>query len=221
MFDGCTPQTARGETRRSARGEAPITCKWGLALRLHRLDVVRCERLAFSISHLEFWLPSPRRVADTSQVAEGSPEERLLLPHLSLLLRQRNLRPPHAPPQPSAANNVWEPDRRCSGSTFRGGDTARLYTTMGLGNWARNEWSDAKEAAREIWQFVRTHNWKQSARSSLQRKYWSQFSGRLAINPDEPILTRGSACSLVGRRHHLRRRRRPSRHLPRPDCRKV
>ncbi|GAA5964087.1 hypothetical protein JCM8115_005335 [Rhodotorula mucilaginosa] len=43
---------------------------------------------------------------------------------------------------------------------------------MGLGNWARNEWSDAKEAAREIWQFVRTHNWKQSARSSLQRKYW-------------------------------------------------
>lgn len=136
-------------------------------------------------------------------------------------LRQRNLRPPHAPPQPSAANNVWEPDRRCSGSSFEGGDTARLYTTMGLGNWARNEWSDAKEAAREIWQFVRTHNWKQSARSSLQRKYWSQFSGRLAINPDEPILTRGSACSLVGRRHHLRRRRRPSRHLPRPDCRKV
>ena len=46
---------------------------------------------------------------------------------------------------------------------------------MGLGNWARNEWSDAKEAAREIWQFVRTHNWKQSARSSLKRKYWSQF----------------------------------------------
>ncbi|GAA5987927.1 hypothetical protein JCM10908_007273 [Rhodotorula pacifica] len=43
---------------------------------------------------------------------------------------------------------------------------------MGLGNWARREWTDAKEAAREIWHFTRTHDWKRSARSSFKRKYW-------------------------------------------------
>lgn len=43
---------------------------------------------------------------------------------------------------------------------------------MGLGNWARQEWADAKEAAREIWRFVRTHDWKKTARSSVRRKYW-------------------------------------------------
>ncbi|GAA5863959.1 hypothetical protein JCM3774_004433 [Rhodotorula dairenensis] len=43
---------------------------------------------------------------------------------------------------------------------------------MGVANWARREWTDAKEAAREIWHFVRTHNWKRSARASLKRKYW-------------------------------------------------
>ncbi|GAA5953017.1 hypothetical protein JCM3765_003033 [Sporobolomyces pararoseus] len=43
---------------------------------------------------------------------------------------------------------------------------------MGLGNWFRNEWWEAKEAGREIKQFVKTHDWKKSARNSLRRKYW-------------------------------------------------
>ncbi|GAA5873016.1 hypothetical protein JCM16303_006915 [Sporobolomyces ruberrimus] len=43
---------------------------------------------------------------------------------------------------------------------------------MGLGNWFRNEWWEAKEAAKEIKHFVKTHNWKKSARNSVRRKYW-------------------------------------------------
>ncbi|BGP08837.1 hypothetical protein JCM10049v2_004688 [Rhodotorula toruloides] len=43
---------------------------------------------------------------------------------------------------------------------------------MGLGNWAREEWAEAKEAGSEIVRFVRTHNWKQTARNSVKRKYW-------------------------------------------------
>ncbi|GAA5971024.1 hypothetical protein JCM11641_004114 [Rhodosporidiobolus odoratus] len=43
---------------------------------------------------------------------------------------------------------------------------------MGLGNWAKNEWHEAKDAGKEIWHFVRTHNWKTSAKNSFKRKYW-------------------------------------------------
>ncbi|GAA5900217.1 hypothetical protein JCM8208_002053 [Rhodotorula glutinis] len=43
---------------------------------------------------------------------------------------------------------------------------------MGLGSWARNEWTEAKEAGREIVTFLRHHNWKKSARESVRRKYW-------------------------------------------------
>ncbi|GAA5897928.1 VTT domain-containing protein [Sporobolomyces salmoneus] len=43
---------------------------------------------------------------------------------------------------------------------------------MGIGNWFRNEWWEAKEAAREIKHFVKTHNWKRSAKNSVRRKYW-------------------------------------------------
>ncbi|GAA5909017.1 hypothetical protein JCM5296_002111 [Sporobolomyces johnsonii] len=44
---------------------------------------------------------------------------------------------------------------------------------MGLATAARNEWSEAKEAAKEIWHFVRTHDWKKSAKKSFARKYWA------------------------------------------------
>mgnify|MGYP006886181844 CR=1 FL=1 len=47
--------------------------------------------------------------------------------------------------------------------------------TMGLKSWARNEWSEAKEAGREIVSFVRHHDWKKSARQSVKRKYWGAF----------------------------------------------
>ncbi|BGP40758.1 hypothetical protein JCM10449v2_004723 [Rhodotorula kratochvilovae] len=43
---------------------------------------------------------------------------------------------------------------------------------MGLRSWSRNEWSEAKEAAREIWRFLRTHNWRKSARASVRSEYW-------------------------------------------------
>ncbi|GAA6049735.1 hypothetical protein JCM3770_004433 [Rhodotorula araucariae] len=43
---------------------------------------------------------------------------------------------------------------------------------MGLRSWSRNEWIEAKEAAHEIWHFLRTHNWRKSARDSVRRKYW-------------------------------------------------
>ncbi|GAA6007362.1 hypothetical protein JCM11491_003104 [Sporobolomyces phaffii] len=43
---------------------------------------------------------------------------------------------------------------------------------MGLGTWLRNEWWEAREAAKEIKHFVKTHNWKKSARNSVRRKYW-------------------------------------------------
>lgn len=45
---------------------------------------------------------------------------------------------------------------------------------MGLGNWFRNEWYEAKEAGKEIKVFVKTHDWKKSARNSVKRKYWSK-----------------------------------------------
>ncbi|CEQ43223.1 SPOSA6832_05133 [Sporobolomyces salmonicolor] len=44
---------------------------------------------------------------------------------------------------------------------------------MGFASSARNEWSEAKEAAKEIWEFVRRNNWKQSAKKSFARKYWA------------------------------------------------
>ncbi|BGP16931.1 hypothetical protein JCM10213_007376 [Rhodosporidiobolus nylandii] len=43
---------------------------------------------------------------------------------------------------------------------------------MGLRSWARNEWHEAKDAGKEIWHFVRTHNWKKTAKNSFKRKYW-------------------------------------------------
>ncbi|KPV77609.1 uncharacterized protein RHOBADRAFT_51442 [Rhodotorula graminis WP1] len=43
---------------------------------------------------------------------------------------------------------------------------------MGLKFWARNEWTEAKEAGREIVTFLRDHNWKKSAREIVRRKYW-------------------------------------------------
>lgn len=36
----------------------------------------------------------------------------------------------------------------------------------------KNEGAEAKEAAKELWTFMRTHNWKKSARKSVARKYW-------------------------------------------------
>ncbi|ORY58007.1 snare associated Golgi protein-domain-containing protein [Leucosporidium creatinivorum] len=36
----------------------------------------------------------------------------------------------------------------------------------------KNEWYEAKEAGKELWHFTKTHDWKRSARQSVQRKYW-------------------------------------------------
>lgn len=43
---------------------------------------------------------------------------------------------------------------------------------MGLAQWCRNEWKEARDAGRELWHFTRTHDWKKSARNSVRRKYW-------------------------------------------------
>ncbi|GAA5891633.1 hypothetical protein JCM6882_006151 [Rhodosporidiobolus microsporus] len=43
---------------------------------------------------------------------------------------------------------------------------------MGLKSWAKNEWQEAKDAAKEIWGFCRTHDWKKTTKKSFQKKYW-------------------------------------------------
>jgi len=54
---------------------------------------------------------------------------------------------------------------------------------MGLGNWFRNEWWEAKEAGKEIKHFIKTHNWKKSARNSVRRKYWCELQLSYYANP--------------------------------------
>lgn len=51
---------------------------------------------------------------------------------------------------------------------------------MGLGNWFRHEWWEAKEAGNEIKQFVKTHDWKKSAKNSVRRKYWLWWIAAIA-----------------------------------------
>lgn len=45
----------------------------------------------------------------------------------------------------------------------------------------KDEWREAKEAGKELWQFTKTHEWKKSARKTVQRKYWSELVRRVAV----------------------------------------
>ncbi|GAA6002967.1 hypothetical protein JCM10207_001923 [Rhodosporidiobolus poonsookiae] len=43
---------------------------------------------------------------------------------------------------------------------------------MGAREWAKRGGRDAKEAAKELWSFLRHLDWKHTLRNSLRRKYW-------------------------------------------------
>ncbi|GAA5826545.1 hypothetical protein JCM11251_002419 [Rhodosporidiobolus azoricus] len=43
---------------------------------------------------------------------------------------------------------------------------------MGIKAWCYNEWRECKDAAREIWGFCKTHDWKATTKKSFKRKYW-------------------------------------------------
>lgn len=54
---------------------------------------------------------------------------------------------------------------------------------MGLGTWFRNEWWEAKEAGKEIKHFIKTHDWRKSARNSVRRKYWRESHPSPSLGP--------------------------------------